>query len=111
MTEKTYFAKVEGDTVVDIIVADQAFIDNIKDSTPGKWVQTWKDGGLRYNFAQISHVYDKIADAFYRRQPFSKWILNTDTYKWEPPIPRPEEGYYAWDDNAGQWVVSDDPIE
>lgn len=134
-----HFAKVVIDpnykkpVVVDIIVADQDFIKNIKDNRPGEWIQTSyntyggihykrnEDGSLgepsedqskalRYNYAIIGGLYDKNADAFHRIQPYNSWTLNTDTYLWEPPIPCPNDGLYVWSeeryqlDNEEGWV-------
>jgi hypothetical protein len=53
-----------------------------------------KDGKepFRYNYAGIGYTWDpNVAPdgAFIPPKPFSSWILNTETYSWEPPIPRP----------------------
>jgi hypothetical protein len=33
---------------------------------------------------------------------YHSWILNTSTYKWEPPIAKPE-GLAAWDELNNRW--------
>jgi hypothetical protein len=35
---------------------------------------------------------------------YSSWILETDTYFWIPPIPRPTGAKYRWDDSEKIWV-------
>ena len=78
-----HFAKVIGDKVVRIIVAEQDFIDNYNDglNDGGVWIQTSYNTyagkhydpltnkeddkpPLRYNYAGIGHTYDKDNDAF-----------------------------------------------
>ena len=88
-----YFAKVRQGKVVTVIVAEQEFIDNMVDTSPGTWIETCKktrenvhkDGGtpLRYNFAQVGGNYNKDDDAFYAPQPYPSWTLNTSNYIWE----------------------------
>lgn len=113
-----HFAKVLDGKVLNVIVAEQDFIDNFIDSSAGEWIQTSYNtfggqhlqGGtpLRKNFAQIGGHYDADADAFYSIQPFPSWILNTDSYIWEAPIPMPnDDNYYYWNETDQQWVLID----
>jgi hypothetical protein len=103
--EKTYFAKVADGIVQDVICADQTFVDNIQDTTPGKWIQTWKDGGIRKNYANKGHLYDRVRDMFYYRQPYPSWTLNEETGRWEPPIPMPgtDSNLFFWNEEGGNW--------
>ena len=74
-----HFAKVVNGIVEQVIVAEQEFINNFVDSSPGEWIQTsyntfageHKLGGtpLRKNYAGIGDTYDKTRDAFYAPQP------------------------------------------
>lgn len=131
-----HFAKVNQGKVVNVIVAEQDFFDTFIDETPGDWIQTSfntyggvhyirnEDGSrgdpsedqtkaLRYNYGAVGMLYDAEADAFYHPAPtWSSWILNTDTYIWEAPIPYPTDGeLYEWDEDAYQadnttgWVL------
>ena len=63
------------------------------------------EGGeaFRGNFASIGMTYDPDLDAFIHAQPFPSWVLNTETFTWEAPVPRPE-GDWSWDEQAGDWV-------
>ena len=116
-----HFAKVLSGKVIRVIVAEPEFFDTFVDSTPGEWIQTsyntkggvHLNGGtpLRYNYASVGDNYDAQADAFYQPQPYTGWVLNTDTYLWEPPIERPDDGNkYKWDNDTENWVqvVEDD---
>ncbi len=114
-----HFAKVLDGKVVQVIVAEQEFIDTFVDETPGKWIQTSYNtrggqhllGGtpLRKNYAGIGFSYDKTRDAFIPPQTFPSWTLNETTCLWEAPLTRPGVNY-RWNeelyqsDNTQGWV-------
>ena len=125
-----HFAKVLNGKVINVIVADQDFIDNMVDDSPGKWIQTSYNtfGGVHYertesgkidtpsedqskslrkNFAGVGMIYDKSRDAFYLPQPFPSWTLNEDTCKWECPVPQPvadeDNPEYKWNEETQTW--------
>lgn len=116
-----HYAKVVNGIVVQVIVAESDFFDDFVDTSPGEWVQTSYNtyGGkhydpntgleddkppLRKNYAGEGFIYDKKLDVFYEPQPYSSWILNTDTYLWSPPIPYPTDGkMYSWDEDTKSW--------
>ena len=91
----SHFAKVLDGKVLDVIVAEQDFIDSYVDTVPGEWIQTSYNtlgnkhllGGtpLRKNYAVINGNYDEKGDFFYDRQPFPSWTLNKTTGLWEAP--------------------------
>jgi len=96
-----YWAKIVDGVVEEVIKADADFFDTFVDNSPGEWIETTKDGSTRKNYAKVGHLYDENADAFYDRQPYNSWTLNTTTYKWECPITRPsngtdDTGTYTW---------------
>ena len=104
-----HFAKIEDNKVVNVIVAEQDFIDTLE----GEWIQTsyntyggeHKLGGtpLRKNFAGIGFTYDRDKDIFIPMQPFNSWTLNETTYLWESPIAHPNDGkFYRWNEYAYQ---------
>jgi hypothetical protein len=117
----SYFAKVENEVVTDIISAEQDFIDSGLVGNPFLWVQTSyntrggvhygqdgnPDGGiaLRGNYAGIGYTYDTQNDVFYAPKPYKNWILNTNTWLWEPPTPMPndDENIYVWDETTISW--------
>jgi hypothetical protein len=117
----SHFAKVENGLVTDIIVAEQDFIDSGLVGDPSLWIQTSyntkgnlhygqdkkPDGGiaLRGNYASIGGTYDFNNNVFLDKKPFNSWVLNTNTWLWEPPIPRPvdDENIYVWDETTISW--------
>lgn len=106
-----HFAKInENNIVTQVIIAEQDFINIIE----GEWIQTSYNtyggkhllGGtpLRYNYAGIGYIYNREHDAFYAPQPYNSWILNKETFIWEPPIPYPTDGkMYNWDESIINW--------
>ena len=120
-----HFAKVLDGKVVNVIVADQDFIDNFVDDSPGEWIQTSYNtrGGIHYepdsntpsedqskalrkNYASVGYTYDKNRDAFISPKIFDSWTLNEDTCQWEPPTPQPSDGNtYDWNEDTQQWVL------
>ena len=66
------------------------------------------DGGIafRKNYAGIGFTYDPTADAFIPPKPFNSWVLDEDTFFWEPPVPRPVDGNsYNWNEDTQSWDI------
>ena len=70
----------------------------------GTWKQTSYNGTIRKNYAGIGYTYDADIDAFVPPKPYASWVLNNETAQWEAPVPMPEDGMYAWDEDTGYWV-------
>jgi hypothetical protein len=130
----SYFAKVptltNGKGIVgEVISAEQEFIDSGDVGDPSMWWKTsyntrgnvhygpdgQPDGGvpLRANYASISYtldttvIQDGVVGVFYAPQPYPSWVLNTQTYLWEAPVPMPKTGGpYSWDEATESWVTS-----
>ena len=121
-----HFAKVVKGIVKRVIVAEQDFIDNYVDDTPGEWIQTSYNttGGVHYdpitgepsadqtkalrkNYAGKGFTYDKEKDAFYTPQPYPSWTLNETTCLWEPPVPEPDTGEpHTWNESTQTWELT-----
>jgi len=129
----SYFANVavivnNKGLVSKVIAADQSFIDSGAEGDPSLWWQTsynthgnvhygpdgQPDGGvaLRANYAGIGYTLDTsvvqngVVGVFYAPQPYPSWILNTQTYLWDAPIPYPKSaGTYYWDEATQSWVL------
>jgi len=102
------FAKVKNGIVIEVMVADQEFIDSYVDSTPGNWLETRKDGSIRKNYAGIGFSYDSTRDAFIPPQPYPSWTLNEDTCLWEPPVAYPTDGnMYNWNEETQTWDLQE----
>ena len=119
----SHFAQIdENNIVVQIIVAEQEFIDSGIMGNPSTWIQTSYNtrGGVHYgpdgmpdngtafrkNYAGIGYKYDKDRDAFIPPRPFESWNINEETCLWEAPVAYPDDGNtYSWDESAINWVV------
>lgn len=107
----------ENNIVVQVLVTENNGDDDgynwLVENIGGRWIQTSYNtqggvhvaGGtpIRYNFAGEGFFYDEEADAFYSPQPYPSWVLNTDTYVWEAPTPRPAPFGWVWNEEAVQW--------
>ena len=91
------YAKIKGTTVDNIILATEEDILTLE----GNFVQCYEDESVRYNYPQIGGTYDKENDAFINIKPFEDWVLNSETFKWEAPIAKPE-GKHFW--YEGSWI-------
>jgi len=119
-----HFARVINNIVVEVIVAEQDFIDKGKWKDWEMWVQTSYNtyGGkhydpetgkvdkkkpLRKNYAGIGFKYDKELDAFIPPQPFPSWKLNEETCLWESRIPYPNDNkQYIWNEHEYNWTYT-----
>jgi len=116
-----HFAKVENNTVTQVVVAEPDFIATGALGDPASWIQTsyntrgnvhygpdgQPDGGeaLRGNYAGIGYTYDQANDVFIAPQPFPSWILNIGSWTWEAPVDYPTDGKtYRWDEETKNWI-------
>ena len=68
-----------------------------------KCVRTSYNHNIRKQYAGIGYYYDEEADVFVAPQPYPSWTLDTN-HDWQPPVARPEEGYWSWDEDNLQWI-------
>lgn len=119
-----HFAKVVNGKVVKVIVAEPDFFNTFVDDSAGQWIQTSYNtrGGVHYqpnsntpsddqskalrgNYAGIGFIYNSANDVFYPPSPYQSWVLNTTSWTWEAPIPKPTDNKnYVWDEENTAWV-------
>lgn len=115
-----HFAKIENGIVTNVIVVNNETLENLEfpESEPvgqefiaslgfdGIWKQTSYNGNFRANYAGIGHSYDEINDVFIAPKPYESWILNEETYQWDPPLEYPNDGgNYMWNESGLKWEV------
>jgi hypothetical protein len=115
-----HFAKIENGVVVQVVVAEEAFISTGALGDPANWVQTSYNtrGGVHYgqdgqpsgreqlrkNYAGIGYTYDSGRDAFIPPQPYPSWTMSDDTCLWNAPVAMPTEGGpFTWNEGAQTW--------
>lgn len=119
-----HYAQIKNGIVQQVIVAEQEFIDTLKDKND--WIQTSYNsrGGvhylpdsetpsgkphLRYNYASIGYTYNKKLDAFIPPKQYKSWIFNKNKCLWEPPIKYPIDGKkYYWNEKQLNWMEIED---
>jgi hypothetical protein len=73
-----------------------------------RWAQTSYNANFRYNYAGIDYTFDPTPapnGAFIPPKPYPSWLLDTNTFQWEPPVPYPTDGgVYTWDEETQAWV-------
>ena len=117
-----HFAQInEENIVIQVIVAEQDFINTGAVGDPAKWIQTsyntragvhygpdgQPDAGtaLRKNYAGIGYSYDAGRDAFIPPKPFASWVLNEETCVYAAPVAYPDDGkMYMWDEETTSWT-------
>jgi len=114
----SHFAKLDENNIVVAVTKGRQEDDGkeaeLSARTGDRYVQTSYNthggvhilGGvpLRKNYAGIGFTYDEARDAFIPPQPYQSWNLNEETCLWEPPTPKPSEGFWEWDDDSAEWI-------
>ena len=99
-----HFAKLNNNTVTEIIVAEKDFINSGKVGDEFLWMQTSYNSNFRKNYAGVGYTYDKTRDAFIPPKPYASWILVEDTCQWTAPVIYPDDGkVYNWDEATTSW--------
>lgn len=107
-----HYAYINADNIVEIVVVgkdESELIDGMDTETyyaqGTDYVvkRTSYNGKIRKRFAGIGYSYDPVNDVFIEPQPFASWSLDDD-FCWQPPKPRPTQGFCRWDESKGDWV-------
>jgi hypothetical protein len=65
---------------------------------------------IRKQYAGIGYTYDSVADVFVAPQPYPSWSLDAN-HDWQPPTPKPEEGFWSWNEETLSWDELELPTE
>lgn len=68
-----------------------------------KCVRTSYNNNIRRRYAGKGFTYDPTNDVFLEPQPFPSWSLDSN-FDWQPPKPKPSEGFTIWDEQKKDWV-------
>lgn len=75
-----YFAELDENN----IVINAWVSDNDLDNPDQNTIEYSEDTSITNNAAAIGHIYDSNLNAFIPPQPDPTYILNTQTFEWEP---------------------------
>jgi hypothetical protein len=105
-----HFAEIDENNIVkQVLVVDNSLEHRGADflandlGLGGTWIQTSYNHNIRKQFAGIGYTYDSVNDVFIAPQPFASWSLD-ENFDWQPPTPRPEEGFWRWDEDTLTWL-------
>lgn len=96
------FAKVEDNIVVELLVAKSAEWCN-QYVSEGTWIETFESNTPRKHCG-VNWIYHPELDNFSEPKEFESWTLDEETMNWIPPVPRPEEGFWIWDEDSLSWT-------
>ena len=65
--------------------------------------RTSYNNNIRKQYAGIGYTYDAVNDVFIAPQPYPSWSLDSN-FDWQPPTPRPEKGFWYWDEDSLGWI-------
>jgi hypothetical protein len=106
----SHWAEIDNtNTVIRVLVGDNNDSNNdegyqwLIDNLGGTWIKTSYNNRIRKQFASIGYKYDADADVFIATKPYPSWSLDNN-FDWQPPVPKPNEGYWFWDEEIGNWV-------
>ncbi len=105
----SHFAKIgENGIVLNVIVAEQDFINSGLVGDAFLWVQTSYNDNFRKQYAVTGGTYDKVNDIFIAPQPYDSWTLDA-SFDWQPPTAMPDDGgLYVWNEDTKVWFEPDD---
>jgi hypothetical protein len=115
----SHWAEVDKDNVViRVTVGNNEEPDEgyqwLVDNLGGTWLKTsyntvngvHNEGGtpFRWTFASPGFIYREDLDAFIEPSPFKGWIFDFSTMSWVAPIPKPDSGFWEWNNESENWV-------
>jgi hypothetical protein len=126
----SHFAQIDGNSIVQrVLVIDQAEIATGNWGDPETWIQTSYNtlGGIYYtpntntpdpdqskalhkNYAGVGYTWDGVG--FIPPKSYPSWVMNSFSYLWEAPVPKPEPNsppFYIWDEATVSWTI--DPAQ
>ena len=71
------------------------------------WKQTSYNGNFRVRYASVNYTYSEQYDAFIPPKPYESWTLDTNTYDWVSPVPKPEDYClsHQWNEETQSWIL------
>ena len=89
--------------VDNVIETDKSFFNERTDYD--LWIET--SVALTKKIAAPGDTYDVTTNQFKNVSPYSSWVFNNSTWKWEAPTNMPElvgDTSYKWNEETTNWV-------
>jgi len=115
-----HFAQIIDGVVTQVIVVNnnELMVDGVESESKGvefchnlfggEWVQTSYNNNFRKQYAGQGYTYDRESNVFISPQPYGSWTLD-ENQDWQPPVARPEEGFYTWNEDTQTWDAFEMP--
>ena len=112
----SHFAEIDSNNIVlQILIGNDNFPNEGHDwfveNLGGTWVKTSRNtqggvhklGGIpfRKNYAGVGYTFDGVG--FASPTPYPSWLLDSETYLWNAPIPMPTDGMWSWNEDKKSW--------
>jgi hypothetical protein len=105
MTDNNVYAVLEGNTVVNVILAASLEEANLLSG---------KECLLATSTTVIGGTYDSAKNKFISIKPYPSWVLNSNSV-WVAPKARPtitdDTKWARWDEETTDWVIEDNITE
>ncbi len=107
-----HYAFLDNNNVVTEVIVGIDETELIEGLDPETWYGNFRNqvckrtsynNNIRKQYAGIGFTYNPEADVFIAPQPFPSWTLDAN-YDWQPPTPRPAEGFWQWDEATLSWI-------
>jgi hypothetical protein len=117
-----HFAQLDANNIVtEVIVVNNAVIDDLSfpESEPigvefcqslygadTRWAQTSYNANFRKRYATIGYTFDSALNAFIPPKPRRcwSWVVDPVLCEWVPPVPRPTDDVYKWNEDLIAWL-------
>ncbi len=107
----------ENNKVIRVTVGSNDELDEgyqwLIDNLGGRWIKcsyntingVHLNGGtpLRWTYPAPDYVYIEDGDFFVNPSPYPSWILDKENKVWNAPAPKPDSGYWVWDEETLSW--------
>jgi hypothetical protein len=100
----SYFAELnESNEVINVIVANEEFIQKISKGRRGRYIKTQKDSATE-EYAGIGYEFHHDIRKFVSKRQFNSWVLDEELGAYVAPIAQKKnELDYIWDEEKRKW--------
>jgi hypothetical protein len=107
-----HYAFLDENNIVTEVIVGIDETELIEDLSPETWYGNFRgqvckrtsyNGNIRKQYAGIGFKYDANADVFVAPQPYPSWLLDGN-FDWQPPVPKPQEGVWTWNEDSLSWI-------